>query len=120
MAAHQLDDTFGKRNPHTLRRFYRCTIKEDTRYLARPICANASTGWPADKAAADPPAAGVALQLGRGPDPDGRAAAAGGQLDAVRADRRRGGKRAVADLGQLPPAGRVPDPDAGAAARHRR
>ena len=30
--------------------------------------------------------------------------------------RRRGDERAVADLGQLPPAGRVPDPDAGAPA----
>ena len=103
MAAHQLGDTFGKRNSHTLRWFFRCTIKEYTRYLAMPICANASTGWPANKAAADPSAAGVALQLGRGPDPDGVAAAAGGRPGAVRAERHRGDKRAVADLGQLRP-----------------
>jgi hypothetical protein len=85
MAAHQLDDTVGKRNPHALRWVYRCTITEYTRYLALPICANASTRWPAAKAAADLPAAGVAVQPGHGPDPDGLAAAAGGQPGAVRA-----------------------------------
>jgi len=92
MAAHHLGGTLGKRNPHALRWFCRCTIKEDTRYLAMPVCAHASTGWPADKAAADPPAAGAARQPGHGPDPDGLAAAAGGQPGAVRADRRRGDK----------------------------
>jgi len=112
MAAHHLGGTLGKRNPHALRWFCRCTIKEDTRYLAMPVCAHASTGWPADKAAADPPAAGAARQPGHGPDPDGLAAAAGGQPGAVRADRRRGDKRAVAGLEQLPPAGGVADPDA--------
>ena len=42
MAAHHLDDTVGQRNPRTLRWFYRCTIKEDTRYLAVPVCGHAS------------------------------------------------------------------------------
>jgi hypothetical protein len=42
MAAHQLDGTVGQRNPHTLGWFCRCTIKEDTPYLAMPICADAS------------------------------------------------------------------------------
>jgi len=79
MAVHQLDDTVGTRNPHALRWFCRCTIREDARSLAMPVCATASTRWPTDKAAADPPAAGVARQPGHGPDPDGRAAAAGGQ-----------------------------------------
>jgi len=79
MAAHQLDDTVGTRNPHAPRWFCRCTIREDARSLAMPVCATASTRWPTDKAAADPPAAGVARQPGHGPDPDGRAAAAGGQ-----------------------------------------
>jgi hypothetical protein len=116
MAAHQLDDTFGKRNSHTLGWFCRCTIKEYTRYLAMPVCADAAAGWPAGKAAADPLAAGVALQLGHGPDPGAPVEAAGGQPGAVRADRHRGDKLAVADLGQLLPAGHVPGPDAGAAA----
>ena len=116
MAARQLDGTVGKRNPRALGWFCRCTIKEYTRYLAMPICANGSTRWSANKAAADPWAAGVALQRGRGPDPGGLVAAAGGQPDAVRAERRRGDKLAVADLEQLPPAGRVSDPDAGAPA----
>jgi hypothetical protein len=115
MAAHQLDDTVGTRI-RTLGWFCRCTIKEDTRYLALPVCANASTRWPGNKAAADPPAAGGARPPGRGPDPGAPVEAAGGQPGAVRAERRRGDKRAGADLGQLPPAGGVPDPDAGAPA----
>jgi len=57
MAADQLGGTVGTGNPPALRWFCRCTIKEDARYLAVPVGANAFTRWPAEKAAADPPAA---------------------------------------------------------------
>src|SRR5215472_6739297 len=61
---------------------------------------------------ADPPAVGVALQPGDGPDSDALVGAAGGQPGAVRAERHRRDPPVAADLEQLLPAGRVPDPGA--------
>ena len=68
-------------------------------------------GMAGGKAAADSWAAGGALRRGRGPDPGGLVAAAGGRPGAVRAGRRRGDPPAgVADLGAAAARWRCPGP----------